>query len=142
MKKQFLTFLLFSIISFTGRSQTAPSVVFTTAMPQSIEAGTVLKVNYKYTSSKEVNIYCGINLQDDWTWVSFLGGQGNKYPAGTDVEGTFDIVIPKGTKPSAELKDKLNYKINIELKSLPDYTWLAGDYPATPINIVAPAVPK
>ena len=137
MKKQILFLLLCAIISFTGFAQT-PSVSFTSAMPESIEAGKTIKVNYKYTSDKETNIYCGINLQDDWTWVSSVSGQGKRYPAGTNVEGSFEIFIPKATKPSADLKGKQNYKINIEMKSLPDYTWLAGDYPATPLNIVAP----
>lgn len=136
MKKQIL-FLLFCVtISFTGFAQ-SPSVTFTSVMPESIGVGTTLKVNYKYTSDKETNIYCGINLQDDWNWVSFLGGDGKKVPAGTDVQGSFEILIPKGTKISADLKDKLNYKINIEMKSLPSFTWLAGDYPATPLNFVA-----
>jgi hypothetical protein len=47
-------------------------------------------------------------------------------------------LIPKGTTLSAGLKDKLNYKIKIEMKSLPSYTWITGDYPGTPLNIVAP----
>lgn len=137
MKKQFLFLLLTTVISFIGWAQ-KPSISFTSAMPVSTEIGTVLKVNYKYTATADTNIYCGINLQDDWTWVSFLGGEGKKVHAGTDVEGSFDLLIPKGTKPSADLKDKLNYKINIEMKSLPSYTWIAGDYPATPLNIVGP----
>jgi lysophospholipase L1-like esterase len=116
-----------------------PTVIFTSTMPVSTPIGNVLKVNFKYTAAKEISIYSGINLMNDWTWVSFVGGEGKKFPAGTDVEGSFDILIPKGTKPSADLKDKMNYKINIEMKSLPDYTWLAGDYPATPLNLVAPS---
>jgi lysophospholipase L1-like esterase len=112
-----------------------PSVVFTSAIPENIEAGTVLKVNFKYTSAKEINIYSGISLFNDWTWVSLVGGEGKKFPAGKDIESSFEIAIPKGTKLTADLKDKMNYKINIEMKSLPDYTWLAGDYPASPLNI-------
>ena len=113
-----------------------PTVIFTSAIPEIIGVGTVLKVNFKYTSAKEINIYSGISLLNDWTWVSFVSGEGKKFPAGIDVEGSFDILIPKGTKPTAELKEKMNYKINIEMKSLPDYTWLAGDYPATSLNLV------
>ena len=113
-----------------------PSVVFTSALPESIEVGTVLKINFKYTSAKEVTIYSGINLQNDWTWVSSVGGEGKKFPAGKDLEGSFDIAIPKGTKPTVNLKDKMNYKINIEMKSLSDFAWLAGEYPPTPLNIV------
>ena len=114
------------------------TVIFTSVMPVSTSIGSVLKVNYKYTANKETNIYCGISLLNDWTWVSFVGGEGKKLPAGIDIVGSFDVLIPKGTKPTADLKDKLNYKINIEMKSLPDYTWLAGDYPATPLNLILP----
>ena len=116
-----------------------PTIVFTSVIPKSIGIGTVLKVDFKYTSDKEINLYSGINLMNDWTWVSFVGGEGKKFPAGTDVEGSLEIPIPKGTKPTTDLNDKLNYKINIEIKSVPDYIWLAGDYPATPLNLVAPS---
>jgi lysophospholipase L1-like esterase len=116
-----------------------PSVVFTSTIPNSIEAGTILKVNFRYTAAKEVNINSSINLLDDWTWVSNVGGQDKKFPAGIDVDGSFDILIPKRTKPSANLKDKMNYKIRMEMKSLPEYSWLSGDYPATPLNIVVPS---
>ena len=116
-----------------------PTVVFTSAMPVSIPIGNVLKINFKYTAAKEVYIYSGINLMNDWTWVSFVGGEGKKFPAGTDVEGSFDILIPKGTKPTADLKDKMNYKIRMEMKSIPEYSWLSGDYPATALNLVAPS---
>ncbi len=136
MKKQLLFLFLCVTISLTGWAQN-PTIRISSIIPDNIEVGATLKVNYKYSSDMETNIYCGINLQDVWTWVSFLGGEGKKVAAGTDVEGSFVILIPKGTKPSADLKDKLNYKINIEMKSLPDYSWIAGDYPATPLNIVA-----
>lgn len=112
------------------------SVVFTSVIPENIEAGTILKVSFKYTCAKEVNIFSGISLLNDWTWVSLVGGEGQKFPAGKDVEGSFDIAIPKGTKPSNNFKDKMNYKINIEMKSLPENTWIAGDYPASPLNII------
>jgi hypothetical protein len=133
MKKQIFITLLFSCISFIGFSQEA-YVKITSVIPESIEVGTVLKVNYKYSSDKETNIYCGINLLNDWEWVSFLGGDGKNAPAGTNLEGSFDLFIPKDTKLSADLKDKLNYKIKIEMKSLPSYTWITGDYPATALN--------
>lgn len=133
MKKQLFFLLLCITISFTGRSQDS-YVKITSIIPEKIEVGTTLKVNYKYSADKETNIYCGINLLDDWTWVSFLGGDGKNVAAGTDVEGSFDIFIPKGTTLSADLKDKLNYKIKIEMKSLPNYTWITGDYPATSLN--------
>ena len=137
MKKQILFVLLYTTISFSVWGQ-KPSISFTKAMPVVTEAGTTLKVNYKYTTTSDKNIYCGINLQDDWTWVSFIGGDGKIVTAGTDVEGSLDILIPKGTKPTADLKGRLNYKINIEMKSLHAFTWIAGDYPATSLNIVAP----
>lgn len=136
MKKQ-LFFLLFCMtISFTGWTQNS-YLKITSIIPEKIELGTTLKVNYKYSSDKDSNIYCGINLLDDWTWISFLSGEGKNVAAGTDVEGSFDIFIPKGTTLSADLKDKLNYKIKIEMKSLPSYTWITGDYPSTPLNFIA-----
>lgn len=113
-----------------------PSLVFTSTIPEVIETGTVLKVNFKYTSAKEINIYSGINLFNDWTWVSSVGGQGRKFTAGKDVESSFEIAIPKRTKPTADLKDKMNYKINIEMKSVTDNTWLTGDYTTPPLNII------
>lgn len=136
MKKQIFFFLLCLTISFIGRSQES-SIKIISVMPENIELGTTLKVNYKYSSDKDTNVYCGINLLDDWTWVSFLGGDGKNVAAGTDVEGALNIFIPKGTKLSADLKDKLNYKIKIEMKSLPSYTWITGDYPATSLNFIA-----
>jgi hypothetical protein len=123
-------------ISFTGWTQNS-YLKITSIIPEKIELGTTLKVNYKYSSDKDSNIYCGINLLDDWTWISFLSGEGKNVAAGTDVEGSFDIFIPKGTTLSADLKDKLNYKIKIEMKSLPSYTWITGDYPSTPLNFIA-----
>jgi hypothetical protein len=109
-------------------------VKITSTIPENIEVGTALKVNYKYSSKKETYIYCGIDLLDDWTWVSFLGGDGLNVAAGTNVEGSFDIFIPKEVTLSANLKDKLNYKIKIEMKSLPDYIWIIGDYPPAPLQ--------
>lgn len=128
-----------SYVKKVTQTSQKPKVVFTSAMPVSTPIGSVLKVNFKYTACKETSVYCGINLMNDWTWVSFVGGEGKKFPAGTDVEGSFEILIPKGTKTTTDLKDKMNYKINIEMKSIPDYTWLAGDYPATSLNLVAPS---
>jgi hypothetical protein len=136
MKKQLLFSIVFFFISFFGFSQDS-YVKITSVIPEKIEVGTTLKVNYKYSSDKDTNIYCGINLQDDWTWVSFVGGEGKNVTTGTDVEGSFDIFIPKGTIPSADLKDKLNYKIKIEMKLLPSYTWITGDYPPTPLNFTS-----
>jgi lysophospholipase L1-like esterase len=122
--------------SYVKKTTQKFSIALTSVMPEIIGVGTVLQVKFKYTAAKETNIYTGINLLDDSTWVSFVGGEGKKFPAGTDVEGSFDILIPKGTKPSADLKDKMTYKINIEMKSLPDYAYISGDYLATPLNLV------
>lgn len=133
MQKQFVFSILLFSIFFLGFSQDS-YVKITSTIPENIEVGTAIKVNYKYSSNKETFIFCGINLLDDWTWVSFVGGDGKNVAAGTDVEGSFDIFIPKGMTPSANLKDKLNYKIKIEMKSLPDYIWITGDYPPTPLH--------
>ena len=137
MKKQLLFLLLCAAISFNGMAQ---SVTITSVISNPIAVGTVLKVDYKYTVAADSYIYCGINLQNDWTFVSFVAGQGlDLAVAGTDVTGSFNITIPSGTIPTANLTAPQNYKIAIELKSLPSYTWIAGDYPATQLNFTAAA---
>jgi hypothetical protein len=137
MKKQLLFLLLCASISFNGVAQ---SVTITSVISNPIAVGTVLKVDYKYTVAADSYIYCGINLQNDWTFVSFVAGQGlDLAVAGTDVTGSFNITIPSGTIPTANLTAPQNYKIAIELKSLPTYTWIAGDYPATQLNFTAAA---
>ena len=135
MKKQLLFLLLCASISLNGWAQ---SVTITSVISSPIAVGTVLKVDYKYTVAADSFIFCGINLQNDWTYVSFVVGQGLELAvAGTDVTGSFNITIPNGTVPTASLTGLQNYKINIELKSLPTFTWIAGDYPATQLNFTS-----
>lgn len=137
MKKQLLFLLLCASISFNGMAQ---SVTITSVISNPIAVGTVLKVDYKYTVAADSYIFCGINLLNDWTYVSFVAGQGlDLAVAGTDVTGSFNITIPSGTTPTADLVAPQNYKISIEMKSLPSYTWIAGDYPATQLNFTAAA---
>lgn len=137
MKKQLLFLLLCASISFTSWAQ---SVTITSVLTTPVAVGTVLKVDYKYTVAADSYLYCGINLQNDWTYVSFVAGQGlDLAVAGTDVTGSFNITIPSNTTPTANLTGLQNYKINIELKSLPTYTWIAGDYPPTQLNFTAAA---
>ncbi len=143
MKKQLLFLLFCASISFSGMAQ---SVTITSVLTTPVAVGNVLKIDYKYTVATNSYIFCGINLQNDWTYVSYVAGQGlDLAVAGTDVTGSFNITIPSGTTPTANLTGLQNYKINIELKSLPTYTWIAGDYPSTQLNFtaattVAPAV--
>jgi Secretion system C-terminal sorting domain len=135
MKKQLLFLLLCASISFNAWAQ---SVTITSVISNPIAVGTVLKVDYKYTVAADSYIFCGINLLNDWTYVSYVAGQGlDLAVAGTDVTGSFNITIPSGTTPTANLTGLQNYKIAIELKSLPSYTWIAGDYPATQLNFTA-----
>jgi hypothetical protein len=135
MKKQLLFLLLCATISFNGWAQ---SVTITSVISNPIAVGTVLKVDYKYTVAADSYIFCGINLQNDWTYISYVAGQGlDLAVAGTDVTGSFNITIPNGTMPTANLTGLQNYKISIELKSLPTYTWIAGDYPATQLNFTS-----
>ncbi|WP_310560336.1 T9SS type A sorting domain-containing protein [Flavobacterium sp.] len=137
MKKQLLFLLLCASISFNVIAQ---SVTITSVISNPVAVGTVLKVDYKYTVAADSYIFCGINLQNDWTYISYVAGQGlDLAVAGTDVTGSFNITIPSGTTPTANLTGLQNYKIAIELKSLPSYTWIAGDYPATQLNFTAAA---
>lgn len=131
MKKQLL-FIALLVTSFIK----AQSIEFTSDI-STAQIGNTIKVDFKYTVDTVGYIYCGINLLDDWTWVSFLAGaELNPAVAGTDVAGSVTIAIPEGTTPSSSLTGSLNYKINIELKSS-TFDWLAGAYPATPINLTA-----
>jgi hypothetical protein len=133
MKKKLLLLLLFAIFSFNGWTQ---SISFT-SFPTTSEIGTTLTVNYKYTVATPGQIACNVNLLDNWAYVSFVGGDYlNSAAAGTDVTGTFNILIPTSTTPTANLTGLQNYKINIELKDASG-VWLAGDYPATPLNFIA-----
>ena len=135
MKKQLFFLLLCATISFNGWSQ---SVTITSVISNPIAVGTVLKVDYKYTVADDSYIFCGINLLNDLTYVSFVAGQGlDLAVAGTDVTGSFNITIPSSTTPTANLTAPQNYKIAIELKSLPFYNLIAGDYPETQLNFTA-----
>lgn len=135
MKTLVLFLLLCISISFSGIAQ---SVTITSVLTTPVAVGTVLKVDYKYTVAADSYIFCGINLLNDYTYISYVAGQGlDLAVAGTDVTGSFNITIPSGTTPTANLTGLQNYKIAIELKSLPSYTWIAGDYPATKLNFTA-----
>ncbi|PQJ79107.1 T9SS type A sorting domain-containing protein [Polaribacter porphyrae] len=130
-----LLFIAFCISTFIN----AQSIEFTSAELTTAEVGSTIKVDYKYTIAADGYIYCAINLLDDWTWTAeVVGVELANAVAGTDVTGSFDLTIPDGTSPSTDLTGNLNYKINIELKQTPDQsTWLAGQYPATQINMTA-----
>jgi hypothetical protein len=135
MKKHLFFLLLFASISFNGMAQ---SITITSITSNPVAIGTVLKIDYKYTVAVDSYIFCGINLQNDWTYISFVAGQGLDLAiAGSDVTGSFDITIPSGTAPTANLTGLQNYKVSIEMKSLPNYAWLAGDYPATQLNFTS-----
>lgn len=134
MKKQFLIAALLFVGIISSYSQNS-YVQITSVIPESIEVGSTLKVTYKYTSDKEINILYGINLLDKWEWVSFLGGKNITVPAGKDVESTFEIFIPKKTRLTADLKDELNYKLKLEMKS--GNEWICGDYPKEHLNFIA-----
>ena len=123
--------LICVLVSLNSKAQ---SISFTT-LPTTAKVGSVLTVNYKYTSTTTVNIACGINLLDTWSWISYVGGQYRTAPPGTDVTGSFSITIPATTLPSDYLPGKLNYKILIEMKNPATNSWITGAYPATPINL-------
>ncbi len=132
MKKQFLFLLLCILASFTGKAQS--SISFTTLVT-TVKVGTVLTVNYKYTATTNVVIDCALNLQDNWTWISYIGGRFETVAAGTDLTGTFSFIIPAGTTPSDNLTGTLNYKIKIEMKNASTGAWIAGAYPANQIQV-------
>lgn len=138
MKKQLLSFI---VTIFLANFVTAQSISFTSATLTTAQVGSTVTVNYQYNSSANAgNIYCAINLLNDWTWVAEVAGaQLNPAPAGTNVTGSFQLAIPTGTTPTANLTGTLNYKINIELKN--GNVWLAGAYPPEQINLTAASNP-
>ncbi|MGY8938355.1 MAG: T9SS type A sorting domain-containing protein [Flavobacteriales bacterium] len=115
----------------------AQSIEFTSAELTTAEIGSTITVNYKYTIAADGYIYSAIELLDDWTWsANVASAELTTAVAGTDVTGSFDLTIPNGTTPTADLTGNLNYKIKIELKQNPT-DWLAGVYPATQIDLTA-----
>lgn len=133
MKKQLLFFAL-CISSFLS----AQSIEFTSAELTSAEVGSTVTVNYKYTSAVAVQIYTAINKYDDITWsAKITDGFLASSSAGTDITGSFDLVIPANTELTADLTGAFNYKIVIEMKTEDGVTWLAGAYPTTEIDLVA-----
>jgi hypothetical protein len=133
MKKQLLFIALF-ITSFIN----AQSMEFTSAELTTAEVGSTVTVNYKYTSAVSAQIYCAINKYDAATWSATVGsGFLGTAAAGTDITGSFDLVIPPNTELTEDLTGSFNYKLVIQMKTEDGVTWLAGDYPTTEINLVA-----
>jgi hypothetical protein len=94
----------------------AQSIEFTSAELPTAEIGSTITINYKYTIAAEGNIYCAINLYNDWTWADkVLDGSLSPAPAGTDMTGSFSFTIPEGTTTAADLTNLFNYKLVIEL---------------------------
>jgi hypothetical protein len=124
-----LTFVLLSI--WFAHAQ---SISFTSTLTEA-EIGSTVTINYEYTIPADGNIYCAINLYDEFTWQSMVAdGVLSPATAGTNVSGSFQFTIPEGTTPTADLTGNLNYKLVIELSDS-GWNWLAGDYPATEINL-------
>lgn len=135
MKKTLLTFLFSTILVINF--SIAQSIEFTSAELTTATLGSTVKVDYKYTIAADGYIYCAIELLDDWTWnADITSAELNPAVAGTDVTGSFNLVIPDDIALTADLTGNLNYKLKIELKQDPN-TWLTGQYPATQINITA-----
>jgi len=140
MKKKILYLLLFATVSYANWAQ---SISFT-AVPTSTAVGSTLTISYKYTNPSAGQIYLGVQLNNNFTYVSFVGGQGlNPAPAGTDVVGTFNIPIPSGTTPTANLVSPQNYQLRLELRN-PAGAFLKGAYQSnynfTDAAVVTPSV--
>jgi hypothetical protein len=128
---------LFFIALFISNFLSAQTIEFTSAELTTAEIGSTITVDYKYKIAADGYIYCAIELLDDWAWsANVASAELTTAVAGTDVTGSFDLTIPEGTTPTADLTGNLNYKLKIELKQNPS-DWLAGAYPATQINITA-----
>ncbi|MDP5158188.1 MAG: T9SS type A sorting domain-containing protein [Flaviramulus sp.] len=127
---------LLLLVAFISSSQmfNAQSITFTSTLTEA-QIGTTITVNYEYTIPADGNIYCAINLYNDFTWSAMVAdGSLSPAPAGTNVAGSFDFTIPPGTTQTVDLTSPDNYKLVIELSDA-GWNWLAGDYPATQINL-------
>lgn len=130
MKQLLHTFAFVLLSTFLAHAQ---SITFTSTLTEA-EIGSTVTINYEYTIPSDGNIYCAINLYDEFTWQSMVtDGVLSPAPAGTNVSGSFQFTIPEGTTPTADLTGNLNYKLVIELNDA-GWNWLAGDYPTTEIN--------
>lgn len=130
MKQLLHTFTFVLLSTFLAHAQ---SITFTSTLTEA-EIGSTVTINYEYTIPSDGNIYCAINLYDEFVWQSMVAdGVLSPAPAGTNVSGSFQFTIPEGTTPTADLTGNLNYKLVIELNDA-GWNWLAGDYPATEIN--------
>ena len=128
---------LLLITLFISTLINAQSIEFTSAELTTAEIGSTITINYKYTISSDGNIYCAINLYNDWTWAEkIVDGSLSPAPAGTDMTGSFSFTIPEGTTPTSDLTSPYNYKLVIELSNS-SWNWLAGAYPTTQINFTA-----
>lgn len=131
------TKLLFIALLASTFINSQNKIEFTSAELTTAEIGSTITVDYKYTIATDGYIYCAIELLDNWTWsANVASAELNPASAGTDVTGSFDLTIPNGTRPTADLTGNLNYKIKIELKQNPS-DWLTGAYPDTQINLTA-----
>lgn len=135
MKKQLLSFI---VTIFLANFATAQSISFTGATLTTAQIGSTITVNYQYTIPANGNIYCAINLYNNFTWSSMVvDGALSPAPTGTNMTGSFNFTIPNGTTPTSNLTGNFNYKIVIELNNA-TWNWQAGAYPTNQINLTAP----
>lgn len=126
-------FILLAMFSFSTTFQ-AQSIEFTSDLTEA-EIGSTVTVDYKYTLDNDGYIYCAIELQDGFDYVSTVDdAELNPAPAGSETTGSFTLTIPESTTPASELTGDRNYKIKIELKNS-SFDYLTGDFPNTEINL-------
>lgn len=128
------TILLILLVSFITKGS-AQSITFESPTLTNGLIGNTITVDYKYTIAADGYIYCAIELLDGWSWsANVANAELTTAVAGTDVTGSFELLIPDNITPTADLTGNLNYKIKIELKQNPT-DWLAGAYPGDWINL-------
>lgn len=126
-----------SVRSFVSTASSADASIKITSTLTSAEIGTVVTINYEYTLAAAGNIYCAINKYADATdsWLGkVVDGSLSPAPAGTNLTGSFNFTIPFNTTPTAELTGTQNYRLVITLSDA-SWNWLAGEYPATQLNL-------
>ncbi|KAB1153701.1 T9SS type A sorting domain-containing protein [Flavobacterium luteum] len=123
--------------STTNYNLTGP-FIGVTSIPTSTQAGRNLKVNFKYTAASAGKVSVVVTKNggaNPWDYIETVV-YAEKVPAvaGTNVSGSFTVLIPAITIPTASLTGNENYRVTLELKDAGD-NWLAGDYSKINYNI-------
>lgn len=126
-------------LSATSQGITAIPAISITAIPTGTQVGTNIVVDYKYTLDAPGRVRFNITKNGGATPSTFISTVANAVvnpaAAGTDVTGTFSLLIPANTIPTSSLIGNENYRVKIELYKA-DNTFIIGDYSNINYNFI------